>query len=49
MGVADFILNFFKDRGVDLWLVLTVWLCGITYTCSGEVLIEQYLTKIALA
>ena len=22
MGVADFILNFFKDRGVDLWLVL---------------------------
>jgi hypothetical protein len=22
IGVADFILNFFKDRGVDLWLVL---------------------------
>ena len=26
MGVAGFLVNFFKDRGVDLRLV---WLCGI--------------------
>jgi hypothetical protein len=39
MGVAGFLVNFFKDCGVDLWLV---WLAG--YACSGEV---QSLAKSA--
>jgi len=26
LGVANFLLNFFKEGGVSLWLV---WLCGI--------------------